>query len=64
MSRIMRQLEAEARAAREAEQRRKEAEQIGADVPSAPTNADEQIEHAWAFAHVMGHIPRQGGEDG
>lgn len=62
VSKIEREMIAEARAAREAQQRQKEAEDIGADIPSAPN--DEQIEHAWQYAHIMGHIPHGTGCDG
>lgn len=53
MSKIEREMIAEARAARQ----KQEAADIGADVPSAPN--DEQADETpwWQYAHVLGHVP-------
>lgn len=56
MSRIEREMIAEARAARQ----KQEAADIGADVPSAPNDeqtSDAAIEHAWTYAQLIGHVP-------
>lgn len=56
MSKIEREMIAEARAARQ----RQEAADIGADVPSAPHDEqtpDAAIESAWQYAQIMGHVP-------
>lgn len=64
MSKIEREMIAEARAEREAQKRRKEAEDIGADVPSAPEYYPghplaELLEGFWDFALSSAPDPQQ-----
>ncbi len=61
MSKIEREMIAEARAARQ----KQEAADIGADIPSAPNDEtpDERIERAWQYAQIMGHVPPPCRED-
>ncbi len=63
MSKIEREMIAEARAARDAKNDTSASVSdtaLGVDRPSAPNDEqtpDSAIERAWAYAQIMGHVP-------
>jgi hypothetical protein len=70
MSKIEREMIAEARAARDAKHDTSASvsdTELGVDRPSAPNDeqtSDAAIESAWMYAHIMGHVPPLCREDG